>query len=83
MSVTKVSTKGQVVIPKEVRDRMGWQPGTSLEIQVGRDRVVLRQIGRVPRTTVEDLRGCLKYDGPPRSIEEMDEGVARGARERR
>jgi AbrB family looped-hinge helix DNA binding protein len=83
MADTTVSTKGQVVIPKDVRDRLGWQPGTSLEIEEHGDRLVLRQARRVRRTTIDDLRGCLRYDGPPKTLEEMEEGIARGARERR
>jgi AbrB family looped-hinge helix DNA binding protein len=82
MADTTVSTKGQVVIPKDVRDRLGWRPGTALEIEERGDRVVLRQVRRAQRTTIDDLRGCLRYDGPPMTIEEMDEGIARRARER-
>jgi len=83
MADTTVSTKGQVVIPKEIRDRLGWAPGTSLEVEDRGDRVVLRQMRRVRRTTIDDLRGCLRYEGPPKTVEEMDEAVARGARDRR
>jgi AbrB family looped-hinge helix DNA binding protein len=81
MSATTVSSKGQVVIPKEVRDRLGWKPGTSLEIEERGDRVVLRQVRRAQRTTIDELRGCLRYDGPAKTIEEMEEGIARRARE--
>jgi len=81
MPDTTVSTKGQVVIPKEIRDRLGWRPGTSLQIEERGDRVVLRQSRRARRTTVDELSGCLPYNGPPKSVEEMDEGIARGARE--
>jgi AbrB family looped-hinge helix DNA binding protein len=83
MADTTVSTKGQVVIPKEIRERLGWEPGTSLEVEDRGDRVVLRRVRRAPRTTIDDLRGCLPYNGPPKTVEEMDEGIARGARERR
>jgi len=83
MADTTVSTKGQVVIPKEIRQRLGWGPGTSLEVEHQGDRVVLRQARRAPRTTIRELRGCLRYDGPPKTVEEMDEAIARGARDRR
>jgi hypothetical protein len=33
--------------------------------------------------TVDEVFGCLKYDGPASSIEEMDEAVARMFREER
>ena len=83
MASTTISTKGQVVIPKEIRDRLGWEPGTALQLEDRGDCIVLRELRTVPLTTVDDLLGCLPYDGPPRSLEDMDEAIARGVRERR
>ena len=34
MASTTLSTKGQVVIPREVRQRLGWLPGTTFEIEI-------------------------------------------------
>ncbi len=31
MSTTKITTKGQVTVPKQVRERMGLRPGDELE----------------------------------------------------
>ena len=42
--------------------------------------VVLRPAKPFPPTTIEEVYGCLKYDGPPVTIEEMDEAVACEAR---
>ena len=77
---TRLSSKGQVIIPKAVRDRHGWQPGVELEVEDQGAAVVLRLANAFPRTTFEEVRGCLKYDGPPLTIEEMDEAVGREAR---
>lgn len=38
---TKVSTKGQVVIPRAVRDKLQLQPGDTLETTLEGDRIVL------------------------------------------
>jgi AbrB family looped-hinge helix DNA binding protein len=38
---TKVSTKGQIVIPQPVRRRLGIRPGDPLDISVEKDRIVL------------------------------------------
>lgn len=77
---TRVSSKGQVVLPKEVRDRQGWPAGTELEVEVQGDLVVLRPVRRVPRTTLDEVIGCIPYDGPPVSIEEMDAAIEQAAR---
>ncbi|HEY1935784.1 MAG TPA: AbrB/MazE/SpoVT family DNA-binding domain-containing protein [Acetobacteraceae bacterium] len=58
MPVT-VTTKGQVTIPKPVRDRLGIKPGNTVEFQLAPDgRVVLvnRGAGRRP-SRFETLRG--------------------------
>ena len=38
---TKVSTKGQVVLPSRIRRRLGLQPGDSLEAKLEGERIVL------------------------------------------
>jgi AbrB family looped-hinge helix DNA binding protein len=76
MAKTRLSSKGQVIIPKAVRERQGWQPGTELEVEDQGDVVVLRRARLFPATTFEEVRGCLNYDGPPRTVEEMDKGIA-------
>ena len=33
-TVTRLTSKGQVIIPKPVRERLSWRAGTALEVQV-------------------------------------------------
>jgi AbrB family looped-hinge helix DNA binding protein len=80
---TRLSTKGQLIIPKEIRERHGWRAGTELFVEDHGDSVVLRQAQDLPITTLEDLVGCAGYKGPALSLEDMEAGIARGARERR
>ena len=72
---TTVSTKGQVVLPKALRDRHGWGPGTRLVVEDTPQGVVLRPERLFPETRIEDIYGMLKWDGPPVSIEDMDAAV--------
>ena len=74
---TKMSTKGQVVIPKHLRDQLDWVAGTKLEIEESADGVLLRT-KRDPRRriTLEEFeRRRPKYDGPVVSIEEMNQAI--------
>jgi AbrB family looped-hinge helix DNA binding protein len=80
MARTRLSSKGQVIIPKAVRDAHGWRPGAELEVEDRGDSVVLRLANPFPPRTIEEVYGCLKYDGPPISVEEMHEGIEREAR---
>lgn len=79
MTLTRLSTKGQIVLPKEVRDRYGLQAGAELEVEEHADHIVLRPVRRVG---VDDLLGLLAWDGPAKSLDEMEQGIAQGARER-
>jgi AbrB family looped-hinge helix DNA binding protein len=38
---TKVSTKGQVVLPSRIRRRLGLQPGDSLDAELEGERIIL------------------------------------------
>jgi AbrB family looped-hinge helix DNA binding protein len=80
---TRLSTQGQLILPKEIRERHGWGPGVELEIEERGDSVVLRRALDVPEPTLEELLGCTGYQGPTHSLEEMAAGIARGARQDR
>jgi len=43
---TTVSSKGQLVIPKEIRDLLEIQPGTRIGIQVDDNRIILQPANR-------------------------------------
>jgi AbrB family looped-hinge helix DNA binding protein len=56
----KVTTKGQVTIPAEVRERLGFLPNTEVEFVVENGRAVLRKLRRSRRRgakVVAHLRG--------------------------
>ncbi len=81
---TKVSSNGDVAIPKDVRDRLDWAPGTPLELVETADGVSLRrpaEKSHFPPKTLEDLRALPKYEGRPQPIEAIsrlsDEDIRR------
>lgn len=60
MDTVKVSSKGQIVIPKDIRDAQRIAPGAELEIYTSGEEIHLRMLARpVPRTTVAAGRGML------------------------
>ena len=74
-AVTRLSDKGQVVVPKAARDRLGWQPGVELEVIESGDSVTLRPRRVSGTLKVEDavsrLRSLYRHDGKPLSIEQL------------
>jgi len=57
-----VSDKGQVTIPKAVRSKLGLRPGTVLEFEADRGRLIGRKAGT--RDVIDELYGSLKMDEP-------------------
>jgi len=81
---TRVSAKGQIVIPKHLRDQLAWCPGTELEIEESADGLLLRP-KRDPRRriSIEEFRRRMpRYDGPVVPIEEMDRAILQEAARR-
>ena len=74
---TKISAKGQVVIPKAVRDRLHWGEGEELEVVEAAGGILLRRKSQRPeRISVDEfMRRIPPYKGPPVSLEEMDQAV--------
>jgi len=75
METLRLSTKGQIVIPKAIRTRHHWEPGTELVIEDRGDVLVLRAAKPFPRTRLEDGLGCTGYRGPAKTPEEMDAAI--------
>ena len=78
---TSVSAKGQVVIPKDVRERLRFLPGDRLDVVERPDGVLLRKpkkkkTGETFEQITARIRARIKYDGPPVSIEDMDRAIA-------
>ena len=57
---TQLSTKGQIVIPAEVREAMKLEPGTQVVLEIEGDTLVLRP---VTAAFVRNLRGIAKGKG--------------------
>jgi len=59
MTRVKLSSKGQLVIPRSIRQALGLNPGTQFEVQLEGRRIVLEPIQAAP--PLEALYG--KYPG--------------------
>jgi AbrB family looped-hinge helix DNA binding protein len=74
-STTVVSTKGQVILPKAIRDKRHWGTGTRLVVEERPDGVLLKPEPVFAPTRPEDVFGMLRYTGKPKTLEEMDEAI--------
>jgi len=82
METTRLSSKGQVIIPKPFRSAHQWETGQELEVIDTGEGVLLKPKRVFPETKIEDVAGCLKYTGKRKSLKDMEEGIAKGVAER-
>ena len=73
MSVATVtlSSKGQIVIPKEIREQLHWHAGTQVTLLAGPFGITLKTAPGKTGRRLEDLIGMLKHEGPPLSTEAL------------
>lgn len=85
MTRTRLSTRGQVVIPKELRDACRWKEGQELDVIDTGDGILLR--ARKPRQVRSwaDVAGCLGHlaQGRPPATDEQIHVAAREMAARR
>lgn len=79
---TIISTKGQVILPKAIRDQRHWPAGMRLTVENTSDGVLLRPAAVFPPTSIDEVFGSLPYAGKAKSVEEMDAAVAAEAKRR-
>jgi AbrB family looped-hinge helix DNA binding protein len=65
-----VSEKGQVVIPKAVREALGIQPGSQVEFEVAGGEARLKVVRRKNKR-LDEVVGCLGYKGPAIPVEQL------------
>lgn len=82
MEKTTLSSKGQVILPKIVRQVQDWAPGTEFSVEDVDEGVVLRPLKPFKPTKIEDAFGCLSYEGPAKTLVEMEEAISTEVRKR-
>jgi antitoxin PrlF len=78
MSTARLTSKGQLVIPKDIREYMRLQPGDRLDFIIQDDgEVVIRSVV----TDVRELKGILHVSGrQPVSVTAMNEAIRKRVR---
>jgi len=79
---TRVSTKGQVILPKAIREHRHWQEGTELIVEDRPEGVLLKSAPHFVRTRPKDVYKSLAFSGKAKTLEEMDAGIAAEAKRR-
>ena len=66
MDTVTLSSKGQLVIPKAVRDHAQVVPGSRFSVHYVDGEIRLRPLARAGATTLDEVAGCLARPGRKR-----------------
>ena len=78
INTTRLSSKGQVIIPKPLRAAHHWEAGQELVVVDLGDGILLKPKTPFDETAIADVASCLKYEGKAKSIEEMAAAIKKG-----
>lgn len=76
MGSVSVTSKGQVTVPKRVRQALGITPGTKVEFDVEGGGARLKVVKVRKPSSVQGGTAILGYSGPRMPIDQMQGGIA-------
>ena len=82
MNTTRLSSKGQVIIPKPLRTAHHWETGQELVVVDVGDGVLLKPKMPFNETNISDVASCLKYEGKPKSLDDMNSAIQQGIKDK-
>ncbi|MDZ7954062.1 AbrB/MazE/SpoVT family DNA-binding domain-containing protein [Nostoc sp. DedQUE09] len=81
MEITKLSPQGQVIIPQSLREAHQWEVGQEFMIIDMSNGILLKPKKTFVGTKLDYVAGCLKYQGKPKTLEDMDNAIRQGIEE--
>lgn len=82
METTRLSSKGQIILPKAVRESHHWVPGTEFMVEDTPDGILLRPTKSFQPTRLEEVIGCTGYQGSAKTLQDMEDAIAKGVKAR-
>ena len=77
LATTKMSSKGQVVIPEEIRNRLGLKAGVQFVVLGERDVVILKALSAPSMKEFDDLVAKARKQARKTGLKRSDIGEAR------
>ena len=82
METTRLSTKGQIVLPKGIRVARAWGPGTKFTVEETGEGLLLRPAALFPEARLADVAGSLRSKGKAKTPAEMRASIVREVKRR-
>ena len=77
METTKLSSKGQIIVPKSLRETHCWKPGQEFVVVDTNEGILLKPKQVFEPTKLEDIVDRFPYRGEPKTIEQMNAAIDR------
>jgi AbrB family looped-hinge helix DNA binding protein len=77
METTRLSTKGQIVLPKAMRTSRAWGPGTEFTVEETGDGILLRPADRFSEADLDQVAGCLRSKRQSKTAAQMGTAIRR------
>lgn len=75
MEITKVLNEGQVIISESLIRAAGWEVGQELVAINTGDEILIKPRKHEVETSLQDVAGCLKYEGIPNTLKNMEDSI--------
>jgi AbrB family looped-hinge helix DNA binding protein len=82
METTRLSTKGQIIVPKGIRVARAWGPGTEFTVEETGGGILLRPTPHFPNTNLEEVAGCLRSKRKSKTPAQMRAAIGREVQRR-
>jgi AbrB family looped-hinge helix DNA binding protein len=83
MKAIRLSTKGQIILPKSIRTARAWGPGTEFTVEETGEGILLRPAGRFPAADLDQVAGCLRSKAKRKTSAQMHAAIEREVIRRR
>jgi AbrB family looped-hinge helix DNA binding protein len=77
METTRLSTKGQIILPKAIRASRDWRPGMEFTVEETGEGILLRPVAQFPPSRLEDIAGCLRSKRKPKTLAQMRTAIGK------
>ena len=81
MISTHLSSKGQVMIPRQICKHQNWKSEQELLIIEVKNGILLKPKSPFKPTRLDDVAKCLPYKGKAKTLADMDAAIAIGVLE--
>ncbi len=78
METIKLSKTGQINIPQILREYYHWEDGQELMIINVGDGILIKPKKIFSETKLDEVAGCLHYQGESKTIEDMEQPIQSG-----